>query len=187
MLEGCLLACLLACFLSLALYFTLMLLLEPLAMTSVSWSGVGANWQKELFETALEASVTSLYVLTGNSWTCLWVPAGVGEGFTRKWCQRGLKRRLDVCVCVCVRACVRAWRFDVRGLGTSASLSIAFVRTPRELAKTIQHTRIVNPLSPVVTICTTSSAFTILRSAHTVYLCFCVDRRRNSDYFTVQH
>jgi hypothetical protein len=117
------------------LYVTQMVLLEPLAKTSGSWSGSGVNRLQELFEIALEASVTSLCALTGNSWTCLWVPTGVGEGLMRKWCQRGLKRSSDVCV----------RRLDVRWLRLTASLSIAFVNTPRELAQTVQLTRIVNP------------------------------------------
>ena len=132
--ETCLLA-----FFSLAVYFTRMVLQEPSAKTFGSWTGSVVNWHDELFETALEADVTSLCVLTGNSWTCLWVSTGVGEGLTRKWCQRGLKWRLDVCEnCECAKMWHEANRIS------TASLSIAFVNTPRDVARTVQFTRIVN-------------------------------------------
>jgi hypothetical protein len=117
---------------SLRVYFTRIILLEPLAKTSGIWSGCGVNWHQELFEIALEASLTSLCVLTGNSWTCLWVLAGVGEGLTRKWCQRGFETEigcLSVCVCVCVCACVRivsVRRFDVRRPVTHSEVKYGF-------------------------------------------------------------
>ena len=65
-----------------------------------------------------------------------------------------------------------------------------------KLADAVTQTEYFNPLNPsghymyrtVVTISTASLTFTILRSAHTVFLCvFCVDLRTNSDYFPIQH